>query len=54
MRCSLGWSKDPGPSADEEVPHYWQVYTSLFVYMVGYEQGIEVEQLHKGKTYQKR
>ena len=24
-RRKMGWSKDPGPSADGEVPHYWRV-----------------------------
>ena len=30
MHYSLGWSKDPGPSADGEVPHYGGVYTRHF------------------------
>ena len=30
MHYSLVWSKDPGPSADGEVPHYWRVYTRHF------------------------
>lgn len=30
MHYCLGWSIDPGPSADGEVPHYWRVNTRHF------------------------
>lgn len=45
MRYSLGWSKDPGPSADGEVPHHWRVNTRHFytkkTSKKGFDEGIK-------------